>query len=187
MASLLFAGGILAYDKVQESRAKKAAQKAHNHARFSALEADNAARMRTLQEKTCSCDRSGQGCAMHPALLPAYEAIGEHGEEGGRKARREDTMAAAGEMDVVDGEQRQRSRRTDSFATTGDTENELLDGYASGGHGGGREEEEGPLVVPDVRGVMPRSRDEPCKRTLKERVLRRKKEGGEGKGDGVVR
>ncbi|KAL8890892.1 MAG: hypothetical protein Q9215_002043, partial [Flavoplaca cf. flavocitrina] len=44
MASLLFAGGVLAYEKIKDAKAKKAFRKAHNEARYS-----------DLQSSTCTC------------------------------------------------------------------------------------------------------------------------------------
>lgn len=181
MASLILAGGVLAYEKVQASRAKRTERKAHNAARFSELEAENAARLRRLQEKTCFCENSdwdsrrGGGCPVH----------GGGGETGGRReggfvsGERDSFVRRRESEGRVDGAA--GPRRTDTFATTGETENEILDGYAKGDGDG---DSERPLVVPDVRGVMPVYRDEKggmemdkgCgKRTLKERVLRRKR------------
>ncbi|KAL8743972.1 MAG: hypothetical protein Q9184_008049 [Pyrenodesmia sp. 2 TL-2023] len=72
MASILIAGGYLAYEKVAAKRAKKAERKAEKKAydrrRFSELERENAERIRALQEKTEFCGRSdwdgerGGGC-----------------------------------------------------------------------------------------------------------------------------
>ncbi|KAL8858120.1 MAG: hypothetical protein Q9178_005297 [Gyalolechia marmorata] len=57
MASLLFAGGVLAYEKIKESKAKKHARKAHNAARYS-----------DLQSSTCICsnlEKNTVGCPVH--------------------------------------------------------------------------------------------------------------------------
>ncbi|KAL8805985.1 MAG: hypothetical protein Q9182_001642 [Xanthomendoza sp. 2 TL-2023] len=62
MASILFAGGVLAYEKIKESKAKKVAKKAHNAARYS-----------DLQSATCTCDTGvekeagSKGCPVHDA------------------------------------------------------------------------------------------------------------------------
>ena len=68
MASLLFAGGVLAYEKIKDAKAKKAFRKAHNESRYS-----------DLQSSTCTCgsssiekdgeERDVKGCPVHdPAL-----------------------------------------------------------------------------------------------------------------------
>ncbi|KAL9130196.1 MAG: hypothetical protein Q9217_001541 [Psora testacea] len=74
MASLLLGAGALAYDQVQKSRAKRKARLAHNDARFSALERENANRIASLQQDTCFCQRSdwrGGGCEAHGYVPPA--------------------------------------------------------------------------------------------------------------------
>ena len=74
MASLLLGAGALAYDQVQKSRAKKKARIAHNNARFSALERENANRIAHLQQNTCFCQRSdwkGGACEVHGYVPPA--------------------------------------------------------------------------------------------------------------------
>lgn len=195
MASLILAGGVLAYEKVQASRAKRAEEKAHKAAWFSELEAENAARLKRLQEKTCFCDssdwdaRRGGGCPLHGG------GVGGSGrEEEGRRDVGDNLMRRESEVE----REGAGPMRTDTFATTGETENEILDGYARGDYGRDRDgdaDSERPLVVPDVRGVMPVYRDEMggremdkgCgKRTLKERVLRRKKRDcAQGMGTGM--
>ncbi|KAI4265380.1 MAG: hypothetical protein L6R38_009465 [Xanthoria sp. 2 TBL-2021] len=57
MASLLFAGGVLAYEKIKDAKAKKVARKAHNAARYS-----------DLQSSTCTCttlEKNTPGCPVH--------------------------------------------------------------------------------------------------------------------------
>ncbi|KAL9598094.1 MAG: hypothetical protein Q9219_004725 [cf. Caloplaca sp. 3 TL-2023] len=172
MASLIIASGALAYDRVQKSRAKRSAAKAHNLARFSELERENAARMQDLRaKKMCFCQkrsdwRAGEGgCPVHDP------DEGEAGRGGG------------GEKKV---------RGTDTVGTTGETEGKVADGGCFEG-GGGLEkgERERELVVPDVRGVRARYRDEiegegvggKKNRGWRERVLRRKRGMGKVGGE----
>lgn len=83
-----------------------------------------------------------------------------------------------------DSQGRSSPRRTDTSATVGEAENRVLDEYARPRE----EEQDGELMVPDVRHVVPKYKEDPCKRTFKERVLRRnKKEGCQGKRDGATR
>lgn len=71
----------------------------------------------------------------------------------------------------------QRIRRETTFASTGTTENALIDSY----HDEARERDE-ELLVPDVRYVVPpryedvrmRKDGRPCEKSVRERVLRRK-------------
>lgn len=68
-------------------------------------------------------------------------------------------------------------RREDTSATTGTTENALIDSY----HDEARERDE-ELMIPDVRHVVPPKYEDvrmrkdggPCKKSVRERVLRRK-------------
>lgn len=75
MASLLFAGGVLAYEKIKESKAKKTAKKAHNAARYSDLESS-----------TCTCNTAekesgtSKGCPIHD---PSTSVHGESEEKAG--------------------------------------------------------------------------------------------------------
>ncbi|KAI4117071.1 MAG: hypothetical protein LQ338_007616 [Usnochroma carphineum] len=179
MASLLFAGGILAYEKVQEKRAKKvAARKAHNAARFSELEAENAA---AREKKSCSCGGSEgwAGCPVHdPALLAS--------EKRGTAASRRDIRHDDDERERIDQTpgRRRGGGEGDMFATTtttggtGESSSPGHDSHRSpAGFGTRREEEEdeGPLVIPDVSGVMPKYREEEVKRRgFKRRVLGKK-------------
>ncbi|KAI4087344.1 MAG: hypothetical protein LQ344_006838 [Seirophora lacunosa] len=180
MASLLIGAGYLAYEKASSARAARAERaaerKRHNAARFAALEAENAARIRALQEKTYFCRSSdwdgarGGGCG---GATGAPEGVGGDDNTRGRRG------SGGEEEEGIEGEGLGRRE------TTGETENAVVDAYYKE-----EEEERRELVVPDVRGVRPRVREEqPCaKRTLKERVLRRKRKEGCGavKRTGVV-
>ncbi|KAL9634876.1 MAG: hypothetical protein Q9164_003824 [Protoblastenia rupestris] len=82
MASLILGAGALAYDQVQKSRAKKKARVAHNSARFSALEQENADRIANLQQNICFCQRSdwrGGECEVHGYVPPAPGMEGYNG------------------------------------------------------------------------------------------------------------
>ena len=85
MASLLLTVGVLSYDQIKKQKAKRAAKKEHNSARFSELEADNARRIAGLQTNTCFCQTSdwrGGNCETH-GYVPAA------GEPGGPPLARE--------------------------------------------------------------------------------------------------
>ena len=79
MASLLLTVGVLSYDQIKKQKAKRAAKKEHNTARYSELEAENARRITALQNNTCFCQTSdwrGGNCERH-GYVPAA------GEPGG--------------------------------------------------------------------------------------------------------
>ncbi|KAM0798844.1 hypothetical protein BDR22DRAFT_890962 [Usnea florida] len=109
MASILFAAGVLSYESIKKSRAKRAEKKAFNDSRFSQLERDNAARIAQLQGTTCFCQTSdwrGGGCETHgyvpaagqPGGPPAPEytevdesgGVGAVGSSGGGRRGRDD-------------------------------------------------------------------------------------------------
>lgn len=82
MASILIGAGILSYESIKKSRAKRAQKKAFNTTRFSELERENASRIAHLQGQTCFCqtsDWTGGGCDIH-GYVPAA------GEPGGPPA-----------------------------------------------------------------------------------------------------
>ena len=117
MASILFAAGILSYESIKKSRAKRAEKRAFNSSRFSELERDNAARIAQLQGTTCFCQTSdwrGGGCETHgyvPAAgqpggppAPEYTEVDESrgvGSEDGRRGR--DDVPAYEDVSVRDG------------------------------------------------------------------------------------
>ncbi|KAL8918773.1 MAG: hypothetical protein Q9208_007170 [Pyrenodesmia sp. 3 TL-2023] len=239
MASLLIAGGFLTYEKIAAKRAKraerKAEKKAYDRKRFSELEAENAARIRALQEKTEFCGRSdwdrerGGGCGGGGGGVPAAgrnmgggpaaQATLNGGDaQGGQQPvldRREEGEDADRSVEGRTSEEARRGRRTSqeenpfaatttspssipssipfdsaqsytpqqplnqhdlnrapTSATTGSTENTLLDSYARSHE---QDDAERELQVPDVRGVMPVYRDDKvCRKSLKQRVLRRR-------------
>ena len=79
MASLLFAGGLLAYEKIKDVKAKKQARKAHNQSRYS-----------DLQSATCVCtsgEKIEEGCPVHDLRRKRLE--GEEEEEEEEKGERE--------------------------------------------------------------------------------------------------
>ena len=87
MASLIIGAGVLAYSQVKK---KREAKKAHNHARFTELERDNASRIAALQAKKCFCQQSdwtGGGCEHHGYVPPAAERDRLAAEERARRAR----------------------------------------------------------------------------------------------------
>ena len=76
MASILLAAGILSYESVKKTRAKRAEKRASHTSRFSELERENAARIARLQGQTCFCQTSdwrGGGCETHGDVLAAGE------------------------------------------------------------------------------------------------------------------
>ena len=115
MASILVAAGVLSYESIKKSRAKRTERKAFNETRFSELERDNAARIAQLQGRTCFCQTSdwrGGGCETH-GYVPAA------GEPGGPPAP--EYVEVEGVAPDV-GTERTRGARTPSYedATTGD-------------------------------------------------------------------
>ncbi|KAL8780543.1 MAG: hypothetical protein Q9213_006409, partial [Squamulea squamosa] len=75
MASLIFAGGVLAYEKIKSSKAKKTARKAHNAARYS-----------DLQSSTCTCSstekENRRGCPVHDVGSRDGVAQGDESRKG---------------------------------------------------------------------------------------------------------
>lgn len=61
MASLIFAAGVFAYDKVQKSREKKRAAREDRSVRYSELEKDHAKHLARTQSgrAICHCEREG--------------------------------------------------------------------------------------------------------------------------------
>ncbi|KAI4112138.1 MAG: hypothetical protein LQ339_000146 [Xanthoria mediterranea] len=190
MASLLFAGPILAYEKFKAAQARRAARKAETASRFSELETANRERIAALQQHTPFChtsDWSGGGCPRRGPgdNIPIRDAADVMAQQ--QRSRQDDGVTAAAspsshpERDFEEGEMRRED-------TMGTTEMGVIDAYARGATRGKRRDEEAELVVPDVRHVVPlryedvRMRKEgggPCRRKGWERVVRRKVECGE--------
>ena len=84
MASLLLTVGVLSYDQIKKQKAKRAAKKEHNNARFSELERENARRIDALRNNTCFCQQSdwqGGGCERHGYVPAAGTPGGPPGPE----------------------------------------------------------------------------------------------------------
>ncbi|KAL8730223.1 MAG: hypothetical protein Q9166_004200 [cf. Caloplaca sp. 2 TL-2023] len=150
MASLLLAGGVLAYEKIKESKAKKVAKKAHNAARYS-----------DLQASTCTCPSTGSsekqktwGCPVHD---PAHV-----GMQGG--------ITGDGRGEKVDGERRsEESPRRQSIGKAGTVvHNDDLDGE------GRRRYDDEPPRNEDIAGSEPVAR-----KGFKRRVRRDRGKGKE--------
>ncbi|KAL8780544.1 MAG: hypothetical protein Q9213_006410 [Squamulea squamosa] len=190
MASILFAGSVLAYEKFKESKAKRAARKAEHASRFSELEKENQKRIEALQKNTCFCSTSdwqGGGCPVHSA-----GSRDEDTEDGAMRCDNGNTYGygdtqtsqADDETQPPSYPEGQGLAREDTIAMTGTTENEIIDSYRNDQVS---RDGEGDLMVPDVSQVVPLQYEEvrmrkgggPCKKSLKERVLRRKVECGE--------
>ncbi|KAL8966001.1 MAG: hypothetical protein Q9183_003572, partial [Haloplaca sp. 2 TL-2023] len=135
MASLLVFGGMLAYDKVKETRSKRRASKSKD---FSAQEKQNADRIAALQSKTPFCDKSdwsGSGCGSQEKeqeQVPSYtESQQSHTREG----------------------EGGRRRPAPAYESPSSSSSSLVNATANGRNGGpsrqGEEEDETPLVVPD--------------------------------------
>ncbi|KAL8989681.1 MAG: hypothetical protein Q9169_008309 [Polycauliona sp. 2 TL-2023] len=183
MASVLLAGPVLAYEKFKESKAKRAARKADKASRFSDLEEENRKRIEALQKNTPFCNTSdwqGGGC---PVQCPSDPNRGSDRLNSTRQEDRQDGEETqttvsdphlAGEQDI---------RRGDTFATTGTTENNIIDSY----HHEAQERRNEELMVPDVSHVMPLKYEDvrmrkgggPCKKSLAEKVLRKKVQCGD--------
>ena len=179
MASLIVIGGMLAYDKIKATRSKRRASKSTSED-FSALEKQNADRIAALQSKTRFCDRSdwsGSGCG---ARKKEQEQVPSYTESQQSHTR------GPGEGEGEGG----RRRPAPTYGSPSSSSTSLVNATANGGNGGrsrqGGEEDETPLVVPDVGHVMPPRYEDvhanpdgtACKRTLKQKVLRRKGDCG---------
>ncbi|KAL9621696.1 MAG: hypothetical protein Q9204_008095 [Flavoplaca sp. TL-2023a] len=135
MASLLFAGSVLAYEKIKDAKAKKVARKAHNEARYS-----------DLQSSTCTCvplfsssiEKDGEemdvkGCPVHD---PALRNRGLKEEE--RRVREElvrgewEGEREKGKGDVKEEEEKRAYTGDEEGAGLGDGEPRLVDTSASG-------------------------------------------------------
>ncbi|KAL8872415.1 MAG: hypothetical protein Q9174_001947 [Haloplaca sp. 1 TL-2023] len=182
MASLLVFGGMLAYDKVKETRQKRRASK-NNSKDFSALEKQNADRIAALQSRTPFCNRSdwsGNGCGSQ-----------------GREQEQVPSYTESQQSHVREGEgEGGRRRPAPAYESSSSSSSSLVNATANrrnrGQTGQGIEDDETPLVVPDVGHVMPPRYEDvhvnqdgtACKRTLKQKVLRRKGDCG---GAAVIR
>ena len=140
MASLLFAGGVLAYEKIKDAKAKKAFRKAHNESRYS-----------DLQSSTCTCgsssvekdgeERDVKGCPVHDPALRKRELKEEERREREELVRGE----REGEREKGKGDVKEEKR-----AYTGDEEG---DGLENGG--------EQPLVDTSAPGTVVGEEPEP--------------------------
>ena len=93
MASLLFAGGVLAYEKIKDAKAKKVARKAHNEARYN-----------DLQSSTCTCTSTSSSTST-PSHNPFEEEKEKftkgcpvHDPEMRRKGLKEEVERERGEL-----------------------------------------------------------------------------------------
>ncbi|KAL8994678.1 MAG: hypothetical protein Q9169_005408, partial [Polycauliona sp. 2 TL-2023] len=170
--------------KFKESKAKRAARKADKASRFSDLEEENRKRIEALQKNTPFCNTSdwqGGGCPIQCSSDPnrgsdrlnsTSQEEDRHGDEDIRTTVSDPQHSdppLAGGQDI---------RREDTFATTGTTENNIIDSY----HHEAQERRDEELMVPDVSHVMPLKYEDvrmrkgggPCKKSLAEKVLRKK-------------
>ena len=84
MASIFIGVGVLSYDQIKKQRQKRAAKKAHNTARFSELERENARRIDAFQNNTYfyqQSDWQGGGCERHGYVPAAGTPSGPPGPE----------------------------------------------------------------------------------------------------------
>lgn len=189
MASILFAAGLLSYDSIKKSRAKRAERKAFNTTRFSELERENAARIAQLQGHTCFCQTSdwrGGGCETH-GYVPAA------GEPGGPPAPDYTEFDGAGGEGAGRGDRRAYEESTTPGFSAPSTTLASRDIYPDYRYRRG--EEDGALA--DKQGLPRPMREDEVRRINEERrkrmkaggftnwVLRRK--GRSGKGDTIVR
>ncbi|KAL8925384.1 MAG: hypothetical protein Q9172_002264 [Xanthocarpia lactea] len=117
MASLLVAGGVLAYEKIKESKAKKHARKAHNAARYS-----------DLQSSTCICstpEKNTVGCPVHDPNTRRDNTMdvgsGERGTiavNGEKREKEMEKKVPYGGDDEDDDLYREVPRRQDAVTTT---------------------------------------------------------------------
>lgn len=119
MASLLFAGGVLAYEKIKDAKAKKTARKAHNAARYS-----------DLQSSTCSCthphntpaqEKNTKGCPIHDAQARLKEEEEREREDiiKGKGKGDGEKVAYNGDEDEVGDSYPGEPRRRDDVSATG--------------------------------------------------------------------
>ncbi len=137
MASLLFAGGVLAYEKIKDAKAKKAFRKAHNEARYS-----------DLQSSTCTCgsssiekggeERDVKGCPVHDL------ALRKRGLKEEERREREELVRGEreGEKEMGKGDVKEAYDGDEEGDGLGGGEPRLVDTSASGTVG--REELEPP-------------------------------------------
>ncbi|KAI4274143.1 MAG: hypothetical protein LQ337_004137 [Flavoplaca oasis] len=166
MASLLFAGSVLAYSKIKDTKAKKARRKAHNAARYS-----------DLQSSTCTCvpvfssssveekdgeekDGKVKGCPVHD---PALRKRGLKEEE---RREREELVRGEGKGDV-----KEEEKKVYTGDEEGDGEQPLVDTSAPGTMVGEEPEPSPPPKYEDVA-VRPVG--------FKDRIRRKEKTGEEG-------
>ncbi|KAI4246204.1 MAG: hypothetical protein L6R42_009988 [Xanthoria sp. 1 TBL-2021] len=144
MASLLFAGGVLAYEKIKDAKAKKTARKAHNAARYS-----------DLQSSTCTCT--------HPHDTPEQEKNTKgcpvHDPEARRKGLKEEEEREREDLTKEKG--KGKGEKATYNSDDGDEDGDLYSGeprrrddvIATGANAAGREE--APPRYEDVAAVAP--------------------------------
>ena len=192
MASILIGVGVLSYDQIKKQKQKRAAKKAHNTARFSELERENARRIDALQNNTCFCQQSdwqGGGCERH-GYVPAA------GTPGGPPGPEDAGPPAYGEGEAFAPKRREshpRGERGEYMDAS------MVDGASGDGlaqvHGrrDGRGEEEGALLNDNPRAPAPMQENEVAR--INEKRRKRGVSGGlkgwrlmrkGGKEEGVV-
>ena len=174
MASILIGVGVLSYDQIKKQKQKRAAKKAHNTARFSELERENARRIDALQNNTCFCQQSdwqGGGCERH-GYVPAA------GTPGGPPGAEDAGPPAYGEGEAFAPQRRESHPRGErgEYMDASMVHGASGDGFAQvHGRRDGRGEEEGPLLNDKPRAPAPMQENEVARINEK-----RRKEGASG-------
>ncbi|KAL9008809.1 MAG: hypothetical protein Q9180_009465, partial [Flavoplaca navasiana] len=169
--------------RVRDYKAKRAARKADDASRFSELERENLKRIEALQQNTPFCSTSdwqGAGCPIaHPngSQTGNTDHMGRHGAGDG-----ETTQIATPQPHSPRDPERHEMSGGDASVSTSTMENAII--HRPPNEAQPRDEE---LVIPDVSHITPpkyedvrmRTGGGPCKKTRKERVLRRKVQCGD--------
>lgn len=193
MASLLIGAGILSYEAIKKSRAKRAQKKALTTTTFSDLERDNASRTAHLQgHETCSCqtsDWTGGGCDIHgyvpaagePVPAPEYTEVDTAGAV--REGTRRDQMPVYEDAGEGYG-------RTKATTTRVSRESQPDYRYRRGEEDGalaGRKGPPRPMGEDEIRRINEERRKRMNAGGFSNWVSKRKGRGGSSNADAVVR
>ncbi|KAI4277482.1 MAG: hypothetical protein LQ337_001755 [Flavoplaca oasis] len=172
------------YSRLRDFKAKRAARKADEAIRFSELERENRKRIEALQQNTPFCSTSdwqGTGCPIipHPNVLQTGNT--DHMRQHGA-GDEEMQIATPHQPHAHRNGERHAMSEEDTSVTTSTTGNAPINTQPNETQP--RDEE---LVIPDVSHITPpqyedvrmRTGGGPCKKTRKERVLRKKVQCGD--------
>ncbi len=168
--------------RLRDYKSKRAARKADEAFRFSELERENLKRIEALQQNTPFCSTSdwqGAGCPIpHPNGLQTRNT----NHMGQKLSSDEETQMATPQPHAHPDPERHEMSEEETSGSTSTTGNAIINPQLNDTQP--RDEE---LVIPDVSHITPpqyedvrmRTGGGPCKKTRKERVLRRKVQCGD--------